>query len=304
MARALWKGSIAFGLVQIPVALYSAEKTDELSLDWLDKRDLSPVGYERVNKRTGRKVAWDDIVKGYEHADGEYVILSDRDIEEANVETSHTLEIDRFVDLPEVDTVYFERPYYVAPDKGAGKAFALLFETLEKSGKAAVAKYVVRTRQHVGLLFPKDGTLVLMQLRYDHELRAPSSLDLPKGGKAAGITAKERQIAKSLVDSMSGKWEPEAYHDEYRDDLMALIKRRVKAGEVNTIPEKAPRKRERKAASNVVDLVALLKQSLEKDKEGEQPKKRRSTRKASSRSASSSPVGDRAARRSHHKKSA
>ncbi len=298
MARALWKGSIAFGLVQIPVALYSAEKSDELSLDWLDKRDLSPVGYERVNKRTGRKVEWSDIVKGYEHADGEYVILSDQDIEEANVEASHTLEIDRFVDLAEVDTVYFERPYYVAPDKGAGKAFALLFETLEKSGKAAVAKYVVRTRQHVGLLFPKDGTLVLMQLRYDHELRAPSSLDLPKGGKATGITAKERQIAKSLVEAMSGKWEPEAYHDEYRDDLMALIKRRVKAGEVNTIPEKAPRKRERKAASNVVDLVALLKQSLEKDKaEGGHEKKRRAPRKASSRRSHASSRG-------HHKKSA
>jgi DNA end-binding protein Ku len=300
MARSLWKGSIAFGLVQIPVALYSAEKTDELSLDWLDKRDLSPVGYERVNKRTGRKVEWSDIVKGYEHADGEYVILSDQDIEEANVEASHTLEIDRFVEIADVDTVYFERPYYVAPDKGAGKAFTLLFETLEKSGKAAVAKYVVRTRQHIGLIFPKDGTLVLMQLRYDYELRAPSSLDLPKTSKASGITAKERQIAKSLVESMSGKWEPEVYHDEYRDDLMALIKRRVKAGEVNTIPEKTPRKRERKAASNVVDLVALLKQSLEKDKGGEQPKKRRSTRKASSRSGSArSHASSRA-----HKKSA
>jgi DNA end-binding protein Ku len=293
MARALWKGSIAFGLVQIPVALYSAEKSDDLSLDWLDKRDLSPVGYERVNKRTGRKVEWSNIVKGYEHAGGEYVILSDRDIEEANVEASHTLEIDRFVELAEVDPVYFERPYYVAPDKGAGKAYTLLFETLEKSGKAAVAKYVVRTRQHVGLLFPKEGTLILMQLRYSHELRAPSSLDLPKAGKTSGITAQERKIAKTLVESMSGKWEPENYHDEYRDDLMALIERRVKAGEVNTIPEKAPRKRATKAASNVVDLVSLLKQSLEKDKEAEAPKKkRRTTRKASSQS------------RAHHKKSA
>jgi DNA end-binding protein Ku len=266
MARALWKGSIAFGLVQIPVGLYSAEQSDDLDLDWLDKRDLAPVGYERVNKRTGKPVEWSDIVKGYEHAPGDYVILSDQDIAEANAEVSHTLDIDRFVDMSEVDLMYFDRPYYVGPDKSAGKAYALLLETLRKANKAAIAKYVVRTRQHIGLLFPKGDLLVLMQMRYQHELRTPKNLDLPQPAKHSAVTAKERAIAKSLVESMSGDFDPSAYHDEYRDEILALIKERVKAGEVNTVPEAAPHKRFSAPKSNVVDLVALLKQSLAEDK--------------------------------------
>jgi DNA end-binding protein Ku len=284
MPRALWKGSIAFGLVQIPVGLYSAEKSDELDLDWLDKRDLAPVGYERVNKRTGKPVEWSDIVKGYEHARGDYVILSDQDIAEANAEVSHTLEIDRFVDMSEVDPLYFERPYYVAPDKNAAKAYSLLLETLKKSDKAAIAKYVVRTRQHIGLLFAKDDLLVLMQMRYAHELRAAKTLDLPQPAKHSAITAKERAIAKSLVESMSGHFEPDEYHDEYRDEILALINRRVKAGEVNTVPEAGPRKRAEKPKSNVVDLVALLKQSLEHDgnktKDKTKPAKRSAGKKS------------------------
>ncbi|HEX4512637.1 MAG TPA: Ku protein, partial [Polyangiaceae bacterium] len=148
MARAIWKGSIAFGLVQIPVELFVAEEPSELSFRQLDKHDFSPIGYDRINKRTGKKVAWNDIVRGFEWEKDEYVVLSDEEIERANVEATHTIDIVAFVDEGEVDPIYFERPYYVAPTKQGTKAYALLRETLAKNGQIGIAKVVIRTRQH------------------------------------------------------------------------------------------------------------------------------------------------------------
>jgi len=284
MARALWKGSIAFGLVQIPVALHSAEQSNELSFDLLDKHDFSPVGYDRINKRTGKKVTWDRIVKGYEHAKGKYVVVTDADFEAANVEATHTVDIERVVDLADVDPMYFERPYYVAPEKQGKKAYALLRDTLARSGKAAIAKVVIRTRQHLAALVPRDGILVLIVLRFAHELKKPTELDVPSDTKKLGITPKERDMAKTLVASMLGEWKPSEYKDDYRDDLMKLIRDRAKRGEVNSVPDAPKKKTAAPRTAKVIDLVSLLAQSVERksarraSKTVRAPKKTRKTR--------------------------
>jgi DNA end-binding protein Ku len=291
MARSIWKGSIAFGLVQIPVALHAAESTDDLSLALLDRHDLAPVGYERVNKRTGKRVDWKNVVKGYEHKPGKYVVLSDEDLKEANIEATHTIDIERFVELDEIEPLYFERPYYLAPDKQGRKAYALLRDTLAQAERAGVAKIVIRTRQHVAALLPRGDALVLVLLRFQHELRESSDLDLPGSSKQLGISAKERQMAATLVASLEGEWEPDAYRDEFRDDVLALVRERVKRGEVNTVPDARPRKRAQKAASNVVDLMELLEQSV---KSGKKP--RRITAGAKKRRAHTSARGPRSER--------
>lgn len=262
MAHAIWKGSIAFGLVQIPVSLHAAEQSDELALSLLDRHDLAPVGYERVNKHTGKRVDWKNVVKGYEHAAGEYVVLTDADLEEANVEATHTIDIERFVELDKIEPLYFERPYYLIPDKQGKKAYALLRDTLAQAERAGIAKIVIRTRQHVAALLVRDEALVLVLMRFHDELRESSELELPGSAKQLGITPKERHMAATLVASLEGEWEPELYRDEYRDDLLALVKERVKRGEVNTVPKETPKKRAKRSASNVVDLMSLLEQSL------------------------------------------
>ena len=283
MARAIWKGSIAFGLVQIPVALHAAEQTDELSLALLDRHDLAPVGYERVNKRSGKRVDWKNVVKGYEHKPGKFVVLADSDLEQANPEATHTIDIERFVELDQIDPMYFERPYYLTPDKQGRKAYALLRDTIARSGRAGIATLVIRTRQHVAALLARGEALVLVLLRFQHELRKASDLDLPGSSKEMKVGAKEREMAATLVHSLEGEWQPEAYHDEYRDDVLSLVRERVKRGEVNTIPDAAPRKRAKPKTSNVVDLVQLLQESLKSGKKPaahgrKTPKKRRSSR--------------------------
>jgi DNA end-binding protein Ku len=262
MAHAIWKGSIAFGLVQIPVSLHAAERADELALSQLDRHDFSPVGYEHVNKRTGKRIEWKDVVKGYQHSSGKYVVLSDADLKEANPEATHTIDIQRFVELEKIEPLYFERPYYLAPDKQGRKAYALLRDTLAQAERAGIAKIVIRTRQHVAALLARDEALVLVLLRFQHELRESSELDLPGSSKQLGISSKERQMAATLVSSLEGEWEPELYHDEFRDDLLALVRERVKQGAVNSIPDAAPRKLAKRAPSNVVDLMELLEQSV------------------------------------------
>ncbi|HMJ15014.1 MAG TPA: Ku protein [Polyangiaceae bacterium] len=264
MPRSIWKGSIAFGLVQIPVSLYPAEEPDELSFHMLDRRNFAPVGYERVNKKTGRKVDWKDIVKGYEHSKGEYVVLTDQDFEAANVEATHTIDISDFVDVREIDPMYFDKPYYVAPVKSGRKAYALLRETLRRSQKAGIAKVVIRTRQHIAALMPRGDALALMLLRFDHELREADELDLPeKNLKKLGVSPKELTMAEKLVDGMVGDWDPTRYHDEYRDDLLALIKKKAKAGEVNAISEEPKKPRPKRTGAQVIDLMALLQQSVD-----------------------------------------
>ena len=273
MARGLWKGAISFGLVNVPVELYSAEKrSSELDLTMLDKRDLAPVGYKRYNKVTGDDVPWAEIVKGYEYEDGRYVVLSDEDFRRANIEASKTVDIQAFVDLKAIPPLYFETPYYLAPGRRGEKAYALLRDALRKSGKAGVATVVIRTRQYLAAVIPRDDVLVMNTLRYAGELRGVEALAIPASALSAKATAKELDMALRLVDDMSEEWQPEKFKDTYREDLLARIEAKVKAGQTQEIT--APAKGEDEAAgAEVIDLMALLKKSVERKPEKERPRR-------------------------------
>ena len=208
MARALWKGAISFGLVHIPVELISASLEHELDLSMLDRRDFAPIGYKRYNKRTGKEVEWDDIIKGYEYKKDEYVVLSDEDLRQANVKATQTIAIDTFVDAVEVPLTFYEHPYYLLPAKGGEKVYALLRETLRKANKVGIASVVMRTKQHLCALVCVGDAIVLNTLRYADELRPTDDLDLPGSTlKAAGISEKELKMAMSLVEGMSDTWQ-------------------------------------------------------------------------------------------------
>ena len=268
MARSLWKGAISFGLVHIPVEIYSAAREQSLDLTMLDRRDFSPIGFKRYNKGNDQEVTWDDIVKGYEYSDGEYVVLSDEDLRQANPEATQTIDILAFVDADQVPLLYYEQPYYLAPGKGGDKVYALLRETLRKTGKVGIANVVIRVKQHLCVLVCVGDAIVMNTLRYSDEIRDTADLKIPdSGAKAAAISDKELKMAMALVEGMSEEWKPEQYHDTYREDVLALVEKKVKAKETKTITmpgkEKAPAK-----SGNVIDLVALLQQSLGKKPAG------------------------------------
>jgi DNA end-binding protein Ku len=271
MARGLWKGAISFGLVNVPVELHSAKKRSaELDMTMLDKRDLSPVGYKRVNKSSGKEVAWGDVVKGYEYKDDKYVVLSDEDFRRANPEASKTVDILAFVELHDIAPQHFDTPYYLKPEKRGAKAYALLRETLQKADKAGIATVVIRTKQYLAALVAQDELLVLNTLRYAEELKDPAELEIP----AAKVTAKELDMALRLVEDMADKWHPEKYKDSYKDDLLRRIKEKVKAGETEEITEpETERKTEKRG--EVIDLMSLLKKSVEKKPAKRAAKRRR-----------------------------
>lgn len=263
MARAIWSGTIGFGLVQIPVALHSAEDKDELDMTMLDRRDFSPVGYQRINKKTGKEVPWEEIVKGHEHAPGEYVVLTDADFEQANVESTRQIDILDFVEFADIDPRYLDRPYYLAPLKAGKKAYALLREVLHRTGKAGIGKIVIRTRQHLAAVVAREKVLLLVLLRFAEELRDESDLDLPETSLTKlGVTPKELQMAEQLVEGMVEKFHPEKYVDEYRRDLLKLIAKKAKAGEINQVPEGVETKRRKVEGAKIIDLASLLAKSL------------------------------------------
>jgi DNA end-binding protein Ku len=262
MARALWKGAIQFGLVNIPVELYPAEDRKSFKFSMLDKRDLSPVGYKRYSKKSGKEVEWSNIVKGYEYEKDQYVVLSDEDFRRANVKATQTIDIQAFVPADEVPLEYFETPYYLAPGPRGQKVYALLRETLRATKRIAVAQVVIRTTQHLAAVVVHDRALMLITLRYPDELREASGLDLPSEGlKAAGVSPKEVELAKRLVDDMTEHWKPGEFKDTYHEDLMARIKEKIKQGQTKEIT--APSKEgEERPRAQVIDLADLLKQSL------------------------------------------
>ena len=265
MPRSLWKGSISFGLVNIPVILYSAENRNSFDLTLLDRRDMKPVGFKRYNKETGKEVTWDQIVKGYEYEKNRYVVLTDEDFRRANVEATQTIDILTFVRAEDIAPTFFETPYYLAPDKRGEKGYALLRETLKKTGQVAIATVVIRTRQYITALIPWSDMMVLNTLRYANELRPLKDLDIPgKNLKAAGVTARELDMATKLVEEMSAAWKPTQYKDTYHEDLMRLIEKRIKAGktEVITAPGKDDQE-EKPERAKVLDLMALLKRSVQ-----------------------------------------
>ncbi|MDN4056423.1 Ku protein [Massilia sp. YIM B02763] len=284
MARSMWKGAISFGLVHIPVEMYPATSDHALDLTMLDRRDFSPIGFKRYNKHTGKEVSWDDIIKGYEYKDGEYVVLSDEDLRRANPEATRTIDILAFVDAEQVPLIYYEQPYYLAPGKGGDKVYALLRETLRDVGKIGIANVVIRVKQHLAALVCVGDAIVLNTIRYPDEIRPTDELKIPTDdSKAAQVTQKELQMARALVEGMSERWKPQQYHDTYREDLLALIKKKVAANQTKTITEAEPEE-EKPAKSNVIDLVALLQASLGKkpartagdDDDDDEPPPRRS----------------------------
>jgi DNA end-binding protein Ku len=283
MARGLWKGAISFGLVNVPVELFSAEKrSSEIDLTMLDKRDLAPVGYKRYNKATGEDVPWAEIVKGYEYDDDKYVVLSDEDFRRANVEASKTVDIQAFVDVNEIPPHFFETPYYLAPGKRGEKAYALLRDAMKKSGKAGIATVVIRTRQYLAAVIPQDEVLLMDTLRYADELKGVEELGIPNGALHQKVSPKEIDMALRLIDDMSEKWRPEKFKDTYRDDLMARIKEKIKKGQTEEITE--PEKGEKEPArADVIDLMALLKKSVEKT--DERPKAKRKVARRANRKA-------------------
>jgi DNA end-binding protein Ku len=262
MPRALWKGAISFGLVNIPVGLYSAEDRKEMSFSMLDRRDMSPVGYHRVNKESGEEVPWKEIVKGYEYRKGKYVVLTDEDFRRANVKATQTVDIVSFVEASEIPPIYFDSPYYLAPEKRGEKAYALLREALRQSGKVGVANVVIRKRQHLAAIIPLDNILVLDTMRYHDELKARSSLDVPaEGMKGAKLNQKEVDMALRLIEEMSEDWKPQKYRDTYREDILARIKQKVKAGDTEELTE--PEEEEKPQKAEIIDLMSLLKKSVE-----------------------------------------
>lgn len=268
--RALWKGAVSFGLIHIPVQLYPAEKSEHLDLDMLDRRNFAPVGYKRVNKETGEAVPWDEIVKGYEYKKGQYVVLTEEELRDANPEAARSIELLAFVPAGDIPLQYFEQPYYLAPEPGGDGVYALLRESLRRSGKVGIAQVVIRTRQSLAALMPQGRRLVMITLRYPHELRVFDDAALPAEDLGElGISDRELGMAMSLVDKMSQAWRPQQYKDRFYDDVMALINRKIARRDTHTVyppgkpapPPEAPR--------SVTDIMALLRQSLDENRAGQ-----------------------------------
>jgi len=267
MARPIWTGTLSFGLLNIPVSLMSGERRTDLSFRMLDSRDRKPIRFERVNAETGEEVPWKDIVKAFEYDKGSYVVVEKEDIASAAPQTHESVDVEAFVDRDEIGIRFYEKPYVLVPGKKAEKGYVLLRETLARTGKVGVARVVIRTREYLCAVVPEGDALILMMLRYPQELVEPDEYKLP-AGKAGDyrISAKESEMAESLIASMSAPWKPGDYHDEFRKRLETIIRKRIKARGATTriVDEDAPEHED--AATNVVDFMALLQKSLDSKK--------------------------------------
>ncbi|CAN4279802.1 Ku protein [Pseudoxanthomonas sp. LjRoot125] len=289
MARPIWTGTLSFGLLNIPVSLMSGERKVDISFRMLDSRDKKPIRFERVNAETGEEVPWKDIIKAFEYDKGSYVVVEKEDIASAAPQTHESVDVEAFVDRDAIGIRFFEKPYVLVPGKKAEKGYVLLRDTLASTGKVGVARVVIRTREYLCAVVPEGDALVLMMLRYPQELVDPEEYKLP-AGKASDyrITAREREMAESLIGSMSAKWTPDDYHDEFRKRLEAIIKKRIKARGATTkiVEEDAPDHED--AATNVVDFMALLQKSLDTKKRTPakaSPSKRAAAKKAPAKKA-------------------
>ena len=263
MGRPIWKGNISFGLVNVPISLYPAEEKNEMHFKLLDKRTKSEIHYERINAETGQQVPSDQVVKGYRYNGGDYIVLTEDDFKKAAVEATQTIEIADFVPLNSIEYTYFEKPYYVVPEKKAEKGYVLLREVLKRAGKVAIAKVVIRSRQYLAALIPQKDALVLNLLRYSYELRDPSEFKLPSGSiDQYKVSERELQIAEMLVDSMTSEWDPQRYHDEYREALMEWIDKKAQAG--SAMPEPLGEVEGKEQTGKVVDMMELLKKSVQR----------------------------------------
>ena len=252
--KSIWKGGVTFGLIYIPVNMYSATEPIRIDLDYLSRKDLAPIRYARIDTKTGREVPWKDVVKGYEYRRGDYVVLDEEDFAKVYIKKSKSIEIDSFVDSEEIDPKYFEKPYYLEPQKGAEKTYALLVEALKKTNKVGVAEFVFKNREHLCVLKPDGNMLILNQMRYKDEIRSTKDLNIPKEAK---LDKKEINMAVDLVESMSERFKVNAYKDDYIDSLKKLIEAKAKKKKIKTPKGKAPKPTE------VSELMEALRKSLE-----------------------------------------
>jgi len=265
-ARAIWKGAISFGLVHVPVALYPASQDTGIDFDWLDKRSMDPVGYQRINKRTGKVIQSSDIVKGVKQDDGEYVLLSDEQIKAAYPAATQTIEIETFVKAVEIPFLLLEKPYYLEPLGKGERVYALLREAMFEAGVIGISRVVMHAREHLAALIPMGPGLVLNTIRWASEIRPVQDLKLPPEGRtAAGLKPAELQMATQLIADMTTGWEAERYEDRFVIAVQALLDRKIEAGDTRTVTplEEAPPT----ATSNVVDLTELLARSLAQHKQ-------------------------------------
>jgi DNA end-binding protein Ku len=276
-SRSIWRGTISFGLVSVPVRMFTATESKELRFHFLHKDDLSPIGYDKVRKDTGEHVDPEDIVRGFEIEKGRYVPLDDEDLDRLDIELTKSIDICDFVDIDEIDPIYFRKAYYLLPEEGAEKPYALLVRALEETGKVGIAKVVIRNKQHLAALRPVDGTLVLETMYYADEIRKPEKV------KTSGDLRKpEVDMAKSLVENLSEPFDPEKYDDTYRKELLDLLRAKAKGQKLPEPSEEAP--------GEVVDLMAALRESVERTKRSQSkrraPAKRKTTTKKPARKAS------------------
>jgi DNA end-binding protein Ku len=264
--RPIWSGTISFGLVSVPVQMYSATESKELRFHFLHKDDLQPIGYDKVRKDTGEHVDTDDVVRGFEIEKGRYVPIEDEDLDRLDIELTHSIDICDFVDLEEIDPIYFRKAYYLLPQDGAEKPYRLLVRALDETGKVGIAKVVIRNKQHLAALRSYDGVLVLETMYYADEVRKPEKVN----GKAR-LQKAEVEMAKSLVENLSDSFKPDKYDDTYRKELLDLIRTKAKGAK---LPE--PQEEEE---GEVVDLMEALRASVEETKKGR--RRRKAARKAS-----------------------
>ena len=257
MAHAIWSGSINFGLVTIPVKVFTAVRTDELSFNLLHKKDEGRIKYERVCSVDGKTVPWDEIVKGYEYEKGQYVLLTDEDFKKVNPEATQSVDILEFVELDKINPMFFDKPYYLEPTKQGRHAYALLREALAKSNRVAIARVVIRTKEYIAAVKPLDDALVLELMHWASEIVEPNTLELPGSEK---LPEAEMKMAKMLIDTMSvDAFEPDKFVNRYHDEVLAMIDARAKGQELPKAKKAAPR-------AKVVNLMDVLAASLEESK--------------------------------------
>jgi DNA end-binding protein Ku len=261
--RPTWKGSISFGLVYIPISVYPATREEKLSFRQLRKTDLSPIKYKKVAEADMKEVPADQIVKGYEYEKGRYIILSDEDFEKVRIESTHSIDITDFVDLEHVDPKFFYKPYFLEPQKGGEKAYSLLHKALSGTGKIGIAKVVIANREYLAAVKPDGLFLVLELMHFASEVLKPEELNRPK----TDLNDKELKMANALIESMSSDWQPEKYRDEYRDAVMEMIETKAKNKQLPPAPAAAPR------STNVVDLVKVLQESINRSQSGSRLKR-------------------------------
>jgi DNA end-binding protein Ku len=263
MQRSLWHGAISFGLIYVPVELYSASKEGTLALHLLDSRDFAPVGYQRINKVTGKEVDWGHIVKGYEYEKDQFVALTDADFKHANVKATETIEIATFTDAADIPPMYFETPYYLTPKKGGEKVYSLLRQALQSSRKVAVATFVMRGRQHLCAVTPNEDTLMLLTLRFAGEVLPPVPVKAAAGGAKASVSAAELSMARKLIDEMSGDFQPAMFKDTYRADLLRRVQEKIRKKQTHSLEKDETAETDRPKAQ-VIDLMEALRNSLKK----------------------------------------